>query len=355
MKAEPIEVIFSFDTTGSMYPCLTQVRRVVKETTARLFKDLPNIRIGIIAHGDYCDKRSTYVTKHFDFSTDQKKICEFVTKVEPTGGGDAAECYELVLHESKSFSWSAGKKKVLVLIGDDVPHGKNESQNEKKLDWRNELKLLLEAGIHVYGVQALNRKHATNFYETIAEETGGFHLELDQFSSIPDMILAVAYKQESDELLRAFEEEVKKDGRLNRSMRKSFNQLLGRKEAENDFAKVDLDAVEPGRFQVMKIDKDTPIADFVRAQGVEFKTGRGFYEFIKSVKVQHYKEVILQDRKTGDFFTGEKARDIARIPHGEDATVKPGDLGGYRCFIQSTSNNRKLIGGTRFLYEVSDY
>lgn len=353
MSKEAIEVIFSFDTTGSMYPCLTQVRREVKATVKRLFKDVPDIRIGIIAHGDYCDAGSTYVTKKFDFSTNPDKIASFVSDVSPTGGGDAAECYELVLHEARTFSWSAGKKKVLVLIGDDVPHGKNEAQNTKKLDWRNELKLLLEAGIQVYGVQALNRKHATKFYEDIAEETGGFHLELDQFASITDLIFAVAYKQQGDDKLKEFEEELKADGRMNRSMRRSFNRMLGRK--EDVASKSNLDAVEPGRFQVMKVDEDTPIAEFVRAQGIEFKTGRGFYEFTKSVKVQSYKEIILQDKTTGDFYSGDKARDIAKIPHGEDATVKPGDMGNFRCYIQSTSNNRKLLGGTRFLYEVSDY
>ena len=58
-----IEVVFSFDTTGSMYPCLTQVRRKIKGTVTRLMKEIPGMRIGIIAHGDYCDARSTYVTK----------------------------------------------------------------------------------------------------------------------------------------------------------------------------------------------------------------------------------------------------------------------------------------------------
>src|SRR3954464_13042663 len=111
MSKDAIEVIFSFDTTGSMYPCLTQVRREVKATVKRLFKDVPDIRIGVIAHGDYCDAGSSYVTKKFDFSTDQNKIANCVSDVSPTGGGDAAECYELVLHEARSFSWSAGKKK----------------------------------------------------------------------------------------------------------------------------------------------------------------------------------------------------------------------------------------------------
>lgn len=350
MSKDLIEVLFSFDTTGSMFPCLTQVRRVVKETVNRLFKDVPTIRIGVIAHGDYCDEGSTYVTKHFDFSDNKAKICDFITNVKATGGGDAPECYELVLHEARSFSWSAGKRKVLVVIGDEVPHSKGEAQNKKKLDWRNEAKLLKEAGVEVYGVQALSNSHATHFYEGIADITGGLHLELDQFSSMADLILAVAYKQQSDGLLEAFEKELKEEGRLNRSMRRSFNRMLGRKEEKA--AKKNLDAVPDGRFQVMRVDEDTPIAEFVRDQGIEFKTGRGFYEFTKSVKVQHYKEIILQEKDTGDFYSGDKARDIAKIPHGVDATVSPGHMGNYRCFIQSTSNNRKLIGGTRFLYEV---
>jgi hypothetical protein len=49
-----VEIVFSFDTTGSMAACLALVRKKVSETVWRLMKDIPNIRIGIIAHGDYC-------------------------------------------------------------------------------------------------------------------------------------------------------------------------------------------------------------------------------------------------------------------------------------------------------------
>src|SRR5204862_7711316 len=94
--SEPlVEVAFSFDTTGSMYPCLTQVRRNVKSTVTRLSEEIPGIRIGIIAHGDYCDARSTYVTRKLDLTENVSAICHFVETVQPTGGGDAPECYEL--------------------------------------------------------------------------------------------------------------------------------------------------------------------------------------------------------------------------------------------------------------------
>ena len=40
---------------------------------------------------------------------------------------------------------------------------------------------------------------------------------------------------------------------------------------------------------------------------------------------------------------------------GETCNVSPSDCPGYRVFIQSTSHNRKLIAGTKFLYEVEDW
>ena len=46
------------------------------------------MRIGIIAHGDYCDKGSTYVTKQLDLTHDTSLITRFVENVGATGGGD---------------------------------------------------------------------------------------------------------------------------------------------------------------------------------------------------------------------------------------------------------------------------
>ena len=53
--------LFTFDTTGLTYPCLTQVRRNVEQTVRRLFRDIPGLRVAIIVHGDYCDASRTYV------------------------------------------------------------------------------------------------------------------------------------------------------------------------------------------------------------------------------------------------------------------------------------------------------
>jgi len=333
-----------------MYPCLTQVRRNVEALIRRQFNEIPGIRIGVIAHGDYCDE-PRMISKH-ELSTDMRSLCDFVQNVQPTGGGDAPEAYEAVLHEARGFNWTSGESKALVMIGDEVPHPATDRQNRHNYDWQNEARALRDLGIKIYGVQCLNRRHATSFYSTIASLSGGYHLQLDQFANIFELLLAVSYQQASPEALENYEREVQTSGRMNRNLDTIFARLRGRA-VSSSMGTADLRAVPPGRFQVLSVDRDMPIKAFAESQGVEFKQGRGFYELTKPVLVQGTKEIVLMSRRTGDLFTGPKAREMLGLPlHDEDVKLRPTHLDEYFVFIQSTSVNRRLIGGTRLLYEV---
>ncbi len=57
----------------------------------RLLRDIPGIRIGVLAHGDYCDYRHSYVVKTQDLTSDVNVLCDFVEDVPSTGGGDMPE------------------------------------------------------------------------------------------------------------------------------------------------------------------------------------------------------------------------------------------------------------------------
>jgi hypothetical protein len=85
--------------------------------------------------------------------------------------------------------------------------------------------------------------------------------------------------------------------------------MLGRAASASD-PPGDMNVVPPGRFQVLDVDKDVSIKDFVEAQGVTFKKGRGFYEFNKPETIQKYKEIIVMDKKNGDMFEGSHARTL---------------------------------------------
>ncbi len=349
-KSQTVDVVVSFDTTGSMYPCLSQVRKRIEGMITQLFKEIPNLRMGIIAHGDYCDGDRAITV--LPLTSEIQKLCKFTREVPATGGGDTPECYELVLHKARSLAWRDGKK-VLVVIGDAEPHESRYPQNTLKLDWRNELGLLLKMGVHAYGVQCLGYSGAAYFYREIAKQTQGCHLTLDQFSSAVDLVMAICYQQAGPAELESWEAQVEKAGRMNRELDIAFAMLAGRKGPSKRFkGDRDLQAVPPGRFQVMEVESDCYIRDFVERNGIPFQKGRGFYELTKTETIQGYKEIILRHNSSGDLYTGKKARQLLGLPEVGSARTKPVVPTGYTAFVQSTSVNRKLIGGTEFLYEV---
>ena len=141
-----IEIAISFDTTGSMYGCLAEVKGKIQDIVQKLQADIPGIRIAIIAHGDYCDK-ANYIVKWIDFGADVREMCNFVENVDKTHGGDRDECYELVLRRVQEvLSWTPGSQRSLVLIGDAAPHepGYKYLDFTNDIDWRVEAKELAD-------------------------------------------------------------------------------------------------------------------------------------------------------------------------------------------------------------------
>ncbi|XP_060084532.1 uncharacterized protein LOC132563799 [Ylistrum balloti] len=240
------EICFSFDTTGSMYSCLDEVRGRIQDMIQRLQADIPGIRIAVFAHGDYCDKNN-YITKHIDFSTDVSTLCKWVNDVGRTGGGDADECYELVLHEVKSLSWTPGSQRALVMMGDNNPHKPSYPQNTMKLNWRTEAEDLSKMGVRIYSVQCQNYTGADHFYQTIAKVTGGHYLKLAQFTNIFDFIMSICYREKGSEFLQDYEKEVRAREAIT-GINKDLDSLFGvlrRTDSSHDVTETDTTVTKP--------------------------------------------------------------------------------------------------------------
>ena len=400
-----LNVVFSFDTTGSMSGCIGQVKTSVINTVNELFQ-IPGISIGIIAHGDYCDEKTTYLMKFVDITKDKETIITFIRNIDSTCGGDAPEAYEYVLREVQKLSWTSEDMRSLVMIGDEIPHEQNK--NPYNIDWRHEVNEINEMGINIYSVQCLNRgsKLAKTFYKQMATKTNGYHLYLDQFKFITEMMKAICYKQMSIERLQIYEQELVNDNLngMNNTLREMFDVMLGRKTTneieENNESKYDwsgpsfsprprksrsiagtesssvasksstrsrktvidyttlkeedfqMKPARPSRFQVLDVTSDMSIKEFVSENGLVFKAGSGFYEFTKPELIQKSKEIILQNKTDGLFFEGLKARKILNlIDYDDKKKIKVPDI-DYRVFIQSTSYSRKLMANTVFLYDT---
>lgn len=81
------------------------------------------------------------------------------------------------------------------------------------------------------------------------------------------------------------------------------------------------------------------------------KRGSAFYLLMKPEKeVQDYKQIVIRDKKNGCVYCGANARQLLGLPYSGTVKVVPGNHGAFDIFIQSTSVNRKLVGGTQVLY-----
>ena len=368
-----IDMLVSFDTTGSMSAIIGSVRRKVREFCKQMFANENDIRIGIIAHGDYCDVDNPYTIRCMDFTTNVDEICKFITDTANTYGGDADECYELVLQTARTgLSWGAGRDKMFIMIGDASPHsvGYKYKDHTNYIDWANEAGLLGELGVKVFGVQALPSYRSTSsaFYRTVSECTGGIYLTMDQFTEVNDLIQLTTLSQYDEDQLNQFVTIIRDRGRMTPSIAKNIKRLTGTNvevKRSREIQKSGLVPVPGGRFQIIEIPEDASIRDFVEGQGLVFKPGRVFYELVKvkkAPKVQQYKEIILEDPSSSELFNGTQVREYLRLlpqidggkGSGAIETIKYDKDCEYTVFIQSTSYNRKLLAGTRMLYEVHD-
>lgn len=66
---EKFDIVLSFDTTGSMNACLDAVRHKMRDMLRKLKSDIPGIKLGVIAHGDY-DTDHTYIIKYENLTKD---------------------------------------------------------------------------------------------------------------------------------------------------------------------------------------------------------------------------------------------------------------------------------------------
>jgi len=208
------DIVFSFDTTGSMRSIIKSVREHLVETIDRLFIEVPNIRIGILVHGDYCDSNGFFWK--LDLGRNKEQIKNFIINAKDTGGGDAPECYEFVLNQAPTMNWKS-EVKVLVLIGDQKPHEEGYSMPERyigftntlHINWKNELENCKRNKITVFSCHALPEQNEDSvyFYHTISSETGGYYFPLSELQSFPYYMVTICMRaSDADEDLKILRE-----------------------------------------------------------------------------------------------------------------------------------------------------
>ena len=331
------DLVLSIDVTGSMYTALASVRDSVVELVRELGAVLPGLRVGVIAHTDYDYDWVIQTLKLTD-----EPVESFVKGiVSPGYGKSSAECYELVLRDLRSMGWRASAKKTVVMIGDSTPHVVPDAYSRAYLGagvelprWENEARLLKQLGVTLTPVRVLDYGSEA-FWNGLGKVFGTQTLEIDQLGSVVDAVglvgfavagVAERYKPRSD----------------GPDYRRTLAKLTGKPVSARS-------ASIGSGYQVVNVPMDCAIREFVQSHGV---TGDGFYEWTKAEIVQDYKKVLAVNKETGAIVTGSRARTVLGIGKATGRYAPRKDA-THTGFIQSTSVNRKLVGGTNFAYRMA--
>lgn len=117
-------------------------------------------------------------------------------------------------------------------------------------------------------------------------------------------------------------------------------------------AQAGLTPLRRSAYKLIPVPQDTPIREFTEGCGLKYILGRGYYELSKTETIQPQKEIAIVERgPRGNVYVGHDARQMIGLPDME-VRVKPDYNPDYLVYVQSTSVNRKLKAGTKYLYLV---
>lgn len=195
-----LDMVIAFDTTGSMSSYLSQVKGHVSSLVPQLLKDNPDMRIGIVAFGDYCDMNSAddfgkaYQVLHP--TNKENDIISFVRKAKDTSGGDSDEFYELVIKKiTEETPWREDAVKSVLFIADCNPHPVGYSYPGKvensQINWREEARKASEKGIQFDTISIHGSSY--KWYEELAHITDGVYSAFKSAGNTSNYIKTVAY------------------------------------------------------------------------------------------------------------------------------------------------------------------
>lgn len=105
-----------------------------------------------------------------------------------------------------------------------------------------------------------------------------------------------------------------------------------------------------GQFKSHKVEREERIDEFVeRMTGKPYLKGTAFYQLTKPETVQKHKDILLREKGSSMIYAGPKVREAIGIPQWQDGKINPGNMSNWDLFVQSTSDNRKLVRGTTVL------
>lgn len=139
------DVMFVFDTSGSMGSALEEAKAEIQEVMANISATLPNVDYGLAEVRDYggssYDEEEPEIEPwklDVPLTSDTASVSDAISGLSAMGGGDGPEAYGRALWETDTnpeVGWRPEASHVIVLVADNVPHDNEVNEGIPEADW----------------------------------------------------------------------------------------------------------------------------------------------------------------------------------------------------------------------------
>lgn len=121
LQESGLEIMFVFDSTGSMTRTITDTKTTIVQMLDVLRTLVPDARVGLATYRDR-NRREDYLVRQVPLDLDYWRASNFVQFVTAEGGGDRPEDVRAGLNAAFSQNWREAARRVVVLAGDAPAH-----------------------------------------------------------------------------------------------------------------------------------------------------------------------------------------------------------------------------------------
>ncbi len=219
-RATGLDVVFVFDSTGSMGSVLDRAKSGISRSLEALSALVPDTRIGIVTFRD-SNADEEYVVRDVPLAADPYRAVNFLDTVQAGGGGDEPEAVLEGLRRAFDAPWREGAHRVIVLVGDapEKPGTLKELLKQVRRfsrDRASKVHTIATPANHG-GIEGTTK--AT--FAKIARAGGGAALQLSEIREIVrhmvDLVFGGNFAQNLAEVDRLVEARRRQDGRAARS------------------------------------------------------------------------------------------------------------------------------------------
>ncbi len=167
------DVVFTIDTTGSMWGPIGNVKNNINAVVDKLKINKVDVRLGLVEYRDiYADGK--YSTKDHGWFQDTDSFKKAVNNLYANGGGDWEESAVDGLEKSRNKDFRSSVNKYIILIT-DAPY-KNGIVDDPYFDMDKEIELLKKDNI---STSVVTNSASKSSYERLYSETNGIIANID--------------------------------------------------------------------------------------------------------------------------------------------------------------------------------